>query len=220
MYPFSFEPLPGTSTSFTNSLLTIFTSRLQHYIDLNDPYLVMNTQRLENGQNDYLAMLSPPDFENISTPHGYVNDPQFAPPDQPEGYLCMKPAANIFSPREANENVFTFDVANRKQKDSTASEEVVNGELIPMLHKQESDCENFSAESYANPSYHVLSKNAPEAKNNILKSADNYVNMPINKCAVKCEDVLSNGVGNNPISRHYENVNVNNEWNHVQTTCV
>ncbi|KRT84063.1 hypothetical protein AMK59_1600 [Oryctes borbonicus] len=39
------------------------------YIDLNDPYLVMNKERIQGGQNDYLQMVSPPDFETLSSPN-------------------------------------------------------------------------------------------------------------------------------------------------------
>ncbi|CAH0554002.1 unnamed protein product [Brassicogethes aeneus] len=38
-----------------------------HYIDLNDPYLKMNTETLKT-QSDYLAMVSPPDFGVLSSP--------------------------------------------------------------------------------------------------------------------------------------------------------
>lgn len=176
----------------------------------------MNTQRLEDGHSDYLTMLSPPDFESLSSPHGYVNDPQFTPTEQPEGYLCMKPA-NIFSPRDTADAVFTFDVANRQKKVSTDSEETGNAELMPMLHRGPEDV----SRSFANPSYHVLPNGAVDAKNNILKNADNYVNMPKNKCVVKCENILKNGEKENPVSTHYENVNIDNEWNHAQQqTCL
>lgn len=137
----------------------------------------MNTQRLQDGQSDYLAMLSPPDFETISSPHNYVNDTPETIPNQPSGYLLMKPA-NIFSPRETNENIFIFD--NVKPD---------GGEISPMLEKEN------EVKSYANPSYHALPKNGVV---DIVKSKDNYVNMPQNKSAIKSEchyvngDVLNN----------------------------
>lgn len=77
----------------------------QYYIDLNDPYLKMNTKRLEDGQSDYLAMLSPPTFEVLSSPQ-YINDDVIVSfVNEPEGYLSMKPNS-IFSPRttEGNNN--------------------------------------------------------------------------------------------------------------------
>ncbi|KRT84023.1 Immunoglobulin [Oryctes borbonicus] len=39
------------------------------YIDLNSPYLVMNKESIQNGQNDYLQMVSPPDFKTLSSPN-------------------------------------------------------------------------------------------------------------------------------------------------------
>ncbi|CAH0554004.1 unnamed protein product [Brassicogethes aeneus] len=38
-----------------------------HYVDLNDPYLKMNTESLKT-RSDYLAMVSPPDFGVLSSP--------------------------------------------------------------------------------------------------------------------------------------------------------
>lgn len=138
----------------------------------------MNTQRLQDGHSDYLAMLSPPDFETISSPHSYVNDTPDSIPDQPSGYLLMKPAT-IFSPRDLNdENVFVFDHVK------TSSDGV--GEIIPMLEKDE------ELKSYANPSYHVLSK-SEKGHVDICKSKDNYVNMPQNKSAIKNERHYVNG---------------------------
>lgn len=58
----------------------------------------MNTKRLEDGESDYLAMLSPPTFEVLSSPQ-YVNDDVIVPPEEDsEGYLSMQPNL-IFSPR-------------------------------------------------------------------------------------------------------------------------
>lgn len=178
-----------TSRSFASFVpLTHCTFLFQHYIDLNDPYLLMNTQRLQDGYSDYLAMLSPPDFEAISSPHSYVNNPPDTIPDQPTGYLLMKPA-NIFSPREIDGNVFVFD--NVKVDGSGA-------EIIPMLKRSnESDSDGLnSPKSYANPSYHALPKTTNNSSVDIVKSKDNYVNMPQNKSAIRND-------------RHYVNASVN-----------
>ncbi|XP_066150406.1 vascular endothelial growth factor receptor 1-like isoform X2 [Euwallacea fornicatus] len=86
----------------------------KYYIDLNDPYLKMNTQKLEQ---DYLAMLSPPTFEALSTPPvHYYNDEVFRPLKSsamptPEDYLDMN-SKQIFSPRNPAENVFSFQDVN------------------------------------------------------------------------------------------------------------
>lgn len=165
----------------------------QHYIDLNDPYLQMNIQRIQDGQDDYLAMLSPPDFETISSPHSYVNEMPDSMPEPPSGYLLMKPA-NIFSPRDKDANVFVFDDLKTNNQLSVGS-----GEVIPMLETHnESDSETLnSPKSYANPSYNVL----PRTTNghfDILKSKDNYVNMPKHKSAII-----------NDREHHYVNGNIN-----------
>lgn len=64
---------------------------------MNDPYLKMNTKRIEDGENDYLAMVSPPTFEALATPH-YVNDGVIDPGMDTPGYMSMRPNL-IFSPR-------------------------------------------------------------------------------------------------------------------------
>lgn len=163
----------------------------------------MNTQRLGDGHNDYLTMLSPPDFETISSPT-YVNQESFIYPllEQPAGYLCMKPG-EIFSPREANSEIFTFD--NRNEEDSTPG-----AELVPMLQvRTESDSGRTPSspvvKSYANPSYGIL---PPDIKNcdSIYKTVDNYVNMPQNKnVAFKSEERLGRS---HPEERFYVNAQV------------
>lgn len=168
----------------------------------------MNTQRLEEGKSDYLAMLSPPDFEQLSSPHHYVNDdvrPDTIPtspasPDESNqnqnpidtpGYLCMKPM-QIFSPRQFDKNVFSFDL-DKKHKNSNG--EVASGtELLPMLHLQnDSDCDTpntpKSPNSFSNPSYHIPPK---ISEKDIVKTADNYINMPQNKSAIKNDKTNTN----------------------------
>ncbi|XP_008191844.1 vascular endothelial growth factor receptor 1 isoform X1 [Tribolium castaneum] len=184
----------------------------RHYIDLNDPYLVMNTQRLEDGHSDYLAMLSPPNFENLSTPQ-YVNDLPHS--DNTPGYMCMK-SANIFSPRVDDARVFDFDV------NKTRSVEGTRNELAPMLGVQsESDCESSTCNSpvapnsFSNPTYHlppvVDEKGQIKFEKDIVKFSDNYVNMPQNKSVLK---------DNNPFStKPKETAYVNSssrDWESVQ----
>ncbi|XP_018563792.1 vascular endothelial growth factor receptor 1 isoform X2 [Anoplophora glabripennis] len=65
----------------------------KHYIDLNDPYLVMNTQRLGDGESDYLAMLRPLTFGTPSSP--YVNEIATKELSEDSGYVCMKPNARL-----------------------------------------------------------------------------------------------------------------------------
>lgn len=47
---------------------------LQHYIDLNEPYLQVNTDNFKQGQTDYLSFMGPPDAIAPAIPD-YVNSP-------------------------------------------------------------------------------------------------------------------------------------------------
>ncbi|KAF5277866.1 hypothetical protein FQA39_LY06018 [Lamprigera yunnana] len=192
-----------TFTKLANKIgLMLEDSVRQHYVDLNDPYLVMNTQRLEAGQSDYLAMLSPPDFEHLSSPNHYVNNdirPDVSPaPVETPGYLCMK-STNIFSPRDNPETVFNFNIDNtKKHSKSSDSETALGTELLPMLHTQsESDCESphvTTPVSFSNPSYHIPPIIMERTDEDIVKTADNYVNMPQNKSAIKNDKKLKDSI--------------------------
>lgn len=48
--------------------------RLQHYIDLNEPYLQINTDSFKQGQTDYLSFMGPPEGIAPAIPD-YVNSP-------------------------------------------------------------------------------------------------------------------------------------------------
>ncbi|XP_014355905.2 vascular endothelial growth factor receptor 1 isoform X2 [Papilio machaon] len=109
-----------------------------HYVDLNSAYIDMNVKT--EGQEDYLAMVCAPDYNNLVTPspHQYVNDSRsFFPPTptqlqhDDEGYLQMSPATQqtIFSPR-ATGTKFDFDA----RKLNPRTEATTHGsELTPML---------------------------------------------------------------------------------------
>ncbi|KAJ8922635.1 hypothetical protein NQ315_007667 [Exocentrus adspersus] len=184
------KPLARPSfTKLVERLGTLMDDTLKkYYIELNDPYLVMNTQRLQEGQSDYLAMLSPPTFEAICSPH-YVNDVISQESLEDSGYLSMKPNT-IFSPRVEEGEVFDFNVNNRKNTNSTEGNTM---ELVPMLQRRDSGCETplqspATPNSVSNPSYH-LPPNIPEedraVNTDIVKSPDNYVNMLQSKSIVK-----------------------------------
>lgn len=170
-----------------------------HYIDLNDPYLRMNIQRFEENQNDYLAMLRPPNFETLSTPI-YINDDPNENPENTDGYLCMRSPATIFSPRPEDQHTFEFNL--KKPPKGSSSVPANNHELLPMLNKPESDSDdsptkNFP-DSFSNPMY-ILPPNVNNSQSdNIVKSADNYVNIPQIKSEIKDKEKI-NG------SRHYVN---------------
>ncbi|XP_047522609.1 vascular endothelial growth factor receptor 1 isoform X1 [Pieris napi] len=95
-----------------------------HYVDLNAMYMDINAR---SDQEDYLAMVSAPDYNNIVTPspHHYTNDAkQFFPSATPkmlahddEGYLQMSPPnqQHIFSPRVPSTK-FDFDARKLNAK--------------------------------------------------------------------------------------------------------
>lgn len=174
----------------------------------------MNTQRIENSsQNDYLAMLSPPDFENLSSPH-YLNESSGSQSNEtgPDGYLCMK-AANIFSPRLEDDEVFTFDANNRKRKDSDEAQAV---ELLPMLHtinEVDREISTSAPDCFSNPSYIIPNFNEPTDKN-IVQSNDNYVNMPQNKTLLNKKNLSKNSLTDLPSDHQYVNNNAR-DWTSV-----
>ncbi|XP_072392204.1 vascular endothelial growth factor receptor 1-like isoform X2 [Diabrotica undecimpunctata] len=179
-------------TKLTERIGTLLEETLRkHYIDLNDPYLAMNTKMLE-GQNDYLSMLSPPTFDVIVSPH-YVNDIMTQQPAPDEGYMSMKPNT-IFSPRITEDEVFNFTISNRK---NLTSEGGKGQELLPMLHViSETDTETplnsptspSDPNSISNPMYHLpptILNDCTNGQTEIVKSADNYVSMPQSKNLIK-----------------------------------
>ncbi|KAF5277868.1 hypothetical protein FQA39_LY06020 [Lamprigera yunnana] len=177
----------------------------QHYIDLNDPYLLMNTQRLENGRSDYLAMFSPPDFECLSSPHDYVND-DVLPEGSPTaagtpGYLCMK-SAHVFSPNHNTQEIFNFNIDSTHNKDS--KKPYLETELMPMLHTR--DAINLTTPQtetsicVSNPSYGIPSITPKTCDKNIKKN-HNYTNSPENIISYADDN---NYVNNN--SRDWERI--------------
>lgn len=160
-------------------------SVLMHYIRLNDPYLQMNTKIFENNQNDYLKMTSPPDFAELSSPN-YVNDDDsgISSPTPGQAYLTMRKPVDIFSPRAVGSNVFRFSEEGPSAKEGGT-------ELAPMLDLEGND--NLSKPnspvpgelpSYSNPTYNKFPLMKPQE---IVKTNDNYVNMPQNKNSIKSD---------------------------------
>lgn len=154
----------------------------KHYIDLNDPYLEMNTRRIEEGRDDYLAMMNPPNFANLSSPQNYQNE------SNETGYLQMSPGV-IFSPRPDSEKIFDFELKHRARSNSA---EGSPRELTPMLsfRTPNSPCSLSSSPTarlnFSNPSYNIPPSIKEEKKReNIVLSPNNYVNMPQNKLEVK-----------------------------------
>ncbi|XP_078038597.1 PDGF- and VEGF-receptor related [Augochlora pura] len=109
-----------------------------HYVQLNAPYMDMNTILLESGKDDYLTMLSAPDHAVLSSPtHEYVNSP-VSGSTVDSAYLCMSPRSQtsesgIFSPRPHEERTrFDFPSPTAADYDDAV-------EISPMLKKEEDD---------------------------------------------------------------------------------
>lgn len=158
----------------------------QHYVDLNDPYLVMNTQRLEEVKTDYLDMVRQPDCEEASSPHFYVNDMTILNNKNAEGYTVMSPL-HLNALKNAD-GVFNFET---------------HPELRPMLSESEPaspvGLSEVTANSVANPSYGLppsVVKSMDDTEREIVKCSDNYVNMPESKNVLKnernCEKIVEN----------------------------
>lgn len=86
-----------TSNHFSHVILRNFLNSLQHYVDLNESYMIANVSNYQTGRPDYLIQLSCPDSEAPKPPlaqeeNFYVNsiiDPK-NPPSTPD-YLSMSP---------------------------------------------------------------------------------------------------------------------------------
>ncbi|KAH1027651.1 vascular endothelial growth factor receptor 1 isoform X2 [Dendroctonus ponderosae] len=195
----------------------------QHYVDLNDPYVQMNNENMNN--TDFLGMLSPPSFDFLSTPSPrYVNvesptDEQPIPKTggTPDGYLCMdineKPIR-----QNKNDNVFKYGPAGRYTPNMEGHE------LRPMLHSSdnlESDSGYLTPvtpiNSISNPTYLCMPNTELQNPKNVVRieeaELDNYVTMPqykslvINK--IQDKDNKRPFKHNNGINDHNQYVNIN-----------
>ncbi|XP_059619407.1 vascular endothelial growth factor receptor 1 isoform X2 [Phlebotomus argentipes] len=176
-----------------------------HYVDLNEPYLQMNSEYLRTGQKDYLAMLGPPDKAAPPVPT-YVNrDVMYEAPPPPDSssasYLQMspksgsvafsaRPSTSKHSPTLAN-NLNTSSPSTQKNRKKPGLPEE-----IPMLLKSTSAVSSDS-EPELSP------KPAPRTS---IDTKDNYVNVPstvINMHSAFPRDAFSNPtyVGASPMGR-------------------
>ncbi|KAK0165046.1 hypothetical protein PV328_003603 [Microctonus aethiopoides] len=185
---------PTLRPSFTDLVQSIGNlldeSVKMHYLDLNTPYMDMNTMTFENGKNDYLTMMSAPDHETLSSPteREYVNSPNIPiSPATETSYICMTPAnpktdARIFSPRNNTEKShFDFPLAERKSSINSDSESE-SVEISPMLKNQD--------DNYLKP-INVQERRAEFARqrqamknaikeNNLIERDSGYCNAPQN----------------------------------------
>ncbi|XP_055681384.1 platelet-derived growth factor receptor alpha-like isoform X2 [Lutzomyia longipalpis] len=153
-----------------------------HYLDLNEPYLQMNSEYQRTGQRDYLSMLGPPESFAPPVPN-YVNRDVMhdqAPDASSASYLQMSPksgsvafsarpstsTAKHHSPTLAN-NLNTSSPSTQKNRRKPGMPEE-----IPMLSK--------STSAVSSDSEPELSPNpvARERTKRSIDTTDNYVNVP------------------------------------------
>lgn len=168
----------------------------EHYIDLNEPYLQVNTTNYAEGQTDYLALMAPPDCPAPPVPQ-YVNTgiQQVAPAVSLPNYLPMSPTNGV----DTHDSHFRFPTLNSPMTSHIPG----IPEEIPMLKRSdlsintdsETEANSPDAKSSAPNLNSVRYNNELKNKNtNVLQAAnDNYVNVPstiINMNAPK--DAVSN----------------------------
>ncbi|KAL4714431.1 hypothetical protein ACJJTC_017726 [Scirpophaga incertulas] len=156
-----------------------------HYVDLNSIYMSTNIKR--DDQEDYLAMVSAPDYNNLVTPspHHYMNDGarSFFPPSptqvplDEDGYLQMTPAnPSIFSPRSQSTK-FDFDA---RKLDPRVSDVRSGSELTPMLTlnnlptRSGSDSDHEGGHS---PYLNMIPRIAEEANDVFSPNSNNFKNI-------------------------------------------
>ncbi|XP_078051564.1 platelet-derived growth factor receptor alpha-like [Augochlora pura] len=78
-----------------------------HYIELNAPYLDMNRALLEGGKNDYLTMISAPDYVMLSSPTRKSAKFLASGITEDSGYLSMS----------SNDATITSPMLNKEKED-------------------------------------------------------------------------------------------------------
>ncbi|XP_037051566.1 vascular endothelial growth factor receptor 1 isoform X6 [Bradysia coprophila] len=145
----------------------------EHYIDLNEPYLQMNTDNFKQGHTDYLSIMGPPEGIAPAIPD-YVNSPVNSSLDAVPDYLAMSPKtgnAAPISPTIRN-NLNHPSPKNRTKKPGLPEE-------MPMLPTA-STHRHSDSDTDLTPDYRSAGREfsdlAPSV--NDAKSTDNYVNVP------------------------------------------
>ncbi|XP_045479930.1 vascular endothelial growth factor receptor kdr-like isoform X2 [Harmonia axyridis] len=117
----------------------------QYYIELNDPYLKCNMERSRSIE-DYLNRLNSPNFENLSTPLLYMNQPNQSP-----GYLIMenrKPSEFTFKTESLSDNNLCDDVFITEENEKETHKENENSDA-----KESSGTTGYYVNAISNPSY-------------------------------------------------------------------
>ncbi|XP_055921707.1 vascular endothelial growth factor receptor 1-like isoform X2 [Eupeodes corollae] len=176
-----------------------------HYVDLNEPYLKINTEHQQQSETDYLALMGSPD-EMAPPPPRYVNGmilPEIRI-DPSDDYLQMstKTGSAIFSPRPNDDYVkadnFTFSeqhsptISNNLDSPVTKNRKKVGvpPEEIPMLQKSsnginqtsgsqsDSETEQSPDAKSAGKTFAQITRRPIEKETSLIDTTDgNYVNV-------------------------------------------
>lgn len=180
----------------------------QHYLDLNEPYLLANENNYQTGRPDYLTQLSCPTNEAPKPPlaqeeNFYVNsisDPK-NPPSTPQ-YLSMSPKSGVvrYNSGGASKSDYIRPESptitknldtSPKNRAKQPNKKPELPEEIPMLSRNEygaivhadSDEEIQSPNAYTEMSF-SNGRSPPAASDaeykNVFNSSDNYVNVSAN----------------------------------------
>ncbi|CAH0721653.1 unnamed protein product, partial [Brenthis ino] len=188
-----------------------------HYVDLNSPYMDLNVRK--EGEEDYLAMVCAPDYNNMVTPspHHYVNDSKsFFPPTptqlkhDEEGYLQMSPASqSIYSPR-VQSTKFDFDA----RKFNSGCDPSQGSELTPMLTLNNLPRSGSESDHEGNNSPYLNMCHRIDENDEVFENQYNLKNVQINdNTAVSNPTYITyDGDLKKPhnISNNYTNINVPN----------
>lgn len=188
-----------------------------HYVDLNSAYMGLNMRN--EGQEDYLAMVCAPDYNNMVTPspHHYVNEANsFFPPTpaqlkhDDEGYLQMSPASqSIFSPR-LQSTKFDYDA----RKLDSGIETSQGSELTPMLTLNNIPRSGSESDQDGNHSPYMNMRQRISENDEVFENQYNYKNTQNNENSAVSNPTYITFEGDvkkpQNISNNYMNISVPN----------
>lgn len=197
---------PDTRPSFKD-LKSRFNAMLpeelrNHYIDLNEPYLAMNTEKEQRGEPDYLVSLGPPEEMAPPAPPTYVNGIILPLPpisDNPD-YLKMTNAKS-----DSEESQFDFAAFANSQPSPTLKNNLDSSpqqgskrhkkkgipEEIPMLRNNGT---SFNSDSETEPTSPV-----PMVRTTKIQQPDHeYANLKRIRDAAPAKDSTNNDAFSNP----------------------
>ncbi|KAJ6633342.1 Platelet-derived growth factor receptor alpha, partial [Pseudolycoriella hygida] len=170
----------------------------EHYIDLNEPYLQINTDSFKQGQTDYLSFMGPPEGVAPSIPN-YVNSSMKPSANAVPDYLQVdsKSGSATYNTRDSGDKFETKTPVsptirnnlNHASPKSRSSKKPIPEEM-PMLPA--SGTHRHSDSDVESPDFKTAGKDfsGVSGSKNDAKGPDNYVNMP--STVINMKDVYNN----------------------------